>query len=65
LDLIDGGLFFGKRRGRFPKKGSNRARFAGCFSENAVSGKTILVYFAPQARNSAEGFLVLQSKTIC
>jgi hypothetical protein len=37
------------------EKGAGRARPAGCFSENAISGKTILIYFAPQARNSPEG----------
>jgi hypothetical protein len=28
---------------------------AGCFSEDAVPGKTISIFFAPEARNSAYG----------
>ena len=43
------------------EKGAGRARPAGCFSENAISGKTILIYFAPQARNSPEGLFAAEA----
>ena len=53
--LIDGGLFFGKRRSRFPKKGSNRARFVKCVSEDAVPRKMILVHLRSAQKQGTAG----------
>jgi hypothetical protein len=53
-DLIYRGLFSGSGGADSRKKGSNRARFAECFSEDAIPGKTILDFCAVGA-NSCGG----------
>jgi hypothetical protein len=52
---MTGGFFLGSGGADSKEKGPGPAGPAECFSENTISGKTIFIYFAPQARNSAEG----------
>ncbi len=51
---MTGGFFLGSGGADSKEKGPGPAG-PGPFSENAISEKTIFIYFAPQARNSAEG----------
>ena len=58
---LRGGFFSGSGGADSRKKGPGRARPAECFSENAVSGKTILVLLRPEGANSPEGLFAAEA----